>query len=330
MKKVKSVVSVFLCAAMLVSMCAIGANAEDFVIDEEGDDVVTNGGYSVSVDMFVGSGGNVLIVNLINLTFSDTSDITASLFTVGTNDELTKQCDFAVDEIIVEQPNEYHDYIELYLKNDKVPYCNEIGTYVLLIESGSLTDAQGGNVSAIEYSFIPVNTISRYFKYEIDCEGSTSYEDEPGTIGNWITLSFSHGFKDRTNSITVMTDTPKTLSIRDKTTIDIIGAGDARFTVKYNDFVYEICSIMTYTKLGYFISGITQSISDHSVSSIGEYFNNITDALLFIVDIPAVTVAITIVAWPIAPITMPIVFVGLGLFYFVNIFCSFFGVKLIA
>lgn len=87
MKKIKNTISVFLCMAMLVSMCVIGASAEDFVIDDGGDDVVTTDGYRMYVSMFVGSGGNVLIADLINLTLSDASDLTVTMFSVGANDE---------------------------------------------------------------------------------------------------------------------------------------------------------------------------------------------------------------------------------------------------
>lgn len=322
MKTIKRTVSIFLCVAMLISMCVIGASAEDFIIDDVVDDVVTTDGYRMWVRLFAGSGGNVLRASLVNLTLSDTSDLTVTMFSVGANDELTPYCGFAADEIIVEQPNEYHNDIELYLKNDMVPADNDGGDYILRIESGSLTDSNGGVVNAIDETFSPRNIFSPPFSYRIDREGSNFMSEEPGVIGNRIILDL-WGFEGRKNSITVTTDTPKTLSVNEDKSIDIIGAGDAQLTVKYNDFVYETYTFKTYAKVAYFIAS-------HTVHSFVDYLRNIEDALFLIVDIPAITVAITIVAWPIAPITMPIVFVGLGLFYFVNIFCSFFGVKLIA
>lgn len=322
MKKIKSAVSIFLCAAMLVSMCFIGASAEDFVIDDGGDDVVTTECYSISVKLFIGSGGNVLIASLVNLTLSDTADLMITLFSVGANDELTPYCDFAADEIIVEQPNKYHNAVELYLKNDKVPADNDGGDYILRIESGTLTDSNGGAVNIIDETFSPRNIFSPPFSYRIDREGSNFMGDEPGVIGNRIMLDL-WGFEDRKNSFIVTTDTLKILSVNEDKSIAIIGAGDAQLTAKYNDFVYETWTFKMYAKAAYFIAS-------HTVHSFNDYLRNIEDALFLIVDIPAITVAITIVAWPIAPITMPIVFVGLGLFYFVNIFCSFFGVKLIA
>lgn len=321
MKTIKNTVSIFLCAAMLISICAIGANAEDFVIDEGGDDVVTTDGYSMYVSMFVGSGGNVLIANLINLTLSDTSDLTVTMFSVGANDELTLYCGFAANEIIVEQPNEYHDCIELYLKNDKVPADDYGGGYILRIESGSLTDSNGGAVNTIEEIFSPCNTYSPSFYYRIDLEDGTSLREEPSVIGNRITLAL-WGFEDRKNSITVTTDTSNTLSVNEDKSIAIIGAGDAQLTVKYNDFVYETWTFKTYsTKAAYLFAS-------HTVHSFNDYLSNIGDALFLIVDIPAIAIAISIVAWPIMPITFPIALFGLGLFYFVNVFGSFFGIIL--
>ena len=40
MKKIKSAASILLCMTMLISMCVIGASAEDFIIDDVADDVV--------------------------------------------------------------------------------------------------------------------------------------------------------------------------------------------------------------------------------------------------------------------------------------------------
>lgn len=320
MKTIKNAVSILLCVAMLVSMCAIGTNAEDFVIDDDGDDVVTTDGYSMSVKLFVGSGGNVLIANLVNLTLSDTSDLTVTLYTAGANDTMTPYCGFAANEIIVEQPNEYHDCIELYLKNDKVPADNDGGDYILRIESGTLTDSNGGVVNAIDKTFSPRNIFSPPFSYRIDREGSNFMGEEPGVIGNRIILDLL-GFEGRKNSFIVTTDTLKILSVNEDKSIAIIGAGDAQFTVKYNDFVYETWTFKTYTKAAYFIDS-------HTVHSFIDYLRNIEDALLFIVDIPGAAVAISLVGLPIFPIVLPVVFVGLILYYFVNIFSSFFGVIL--
>ena len=325
MKKIKSAASILLCMTMLISMCVIGASAEDFVIDDGGDDVVTTDGYSMSVKLFVGSGGNVLIARLINLILSDASDLTVTLYTVGANDELTQYCGFAADEIIVEQPNEYHNAVELYLKNDMVPARDDTVFYVIRIESGSMTDTDGGVVSSIDYRYVHDDIISFDFDYDIDSEENNGVLDETSTIGNWITLDL-WGFKDRTNSITVTADTPNTLSVRDKTTIDIIGAGDAQFSVKYNDFVYETWTIKTYTKFGDYINYLKETIDEHSVSSIGEYFQNIGNAFATIVEIPTFIVGGMVVMWPIAPI-VPII---VPIYVLFNIIFSFFGVKLIA
>lgn len=295
----KRAVSIFLCLAMLISICTIGASSEDSVIEEERVDAVTTEGYGMSFKYFVGSGGNVLITGLQGLTLSDISDLTITL------SYLDIPCfSFAEDEIIVEQPNEYHNDIELYLKNDNLPSSNDISHYKVRIESGSLTDINGGSVNMIErdISFV-------YFSPYFDYYNPETYDLY---IGSFLSIRY-HDYSDRNNSFAVTTETPETLLIGDKTKIEIIGAGEAQFTVKYNDFVYETFSFQTYnTKLGHFIS-------THTISSINDYFNNIGNAFTGIARMPELIVASMIIG------PLPLL-LGLIIIPF-NLLCSLFGLK---
>lgn len=293
---------------MLISMCVTGVNAGEFA-DESS--------YSINVGIFVGSGGNVLIARLQGLTLSDTDDLTITLFSVGENNKQKFCCSFAADEIIVEQPDEYHNDTELYLKNEKIPADDDIGSYLLRIISDSLTYSDGNAVNTVDKAFSPFDAPSYYIGSQVGTEDNSN-----PVVGNYINID-SYMFETHENRITVTTETPGTLSVKDKTRIDIIGAGDARFTVKYNDFVYETLTLKTYSTNTAYI------IASHTVHGFIEYFENIGYSLYFISYIPSVALAATIVAWPLMPVTFPIAFVGVFVFYFINIFCSLFGVKLI-
>lgn len=314
MKTIKRTVSIFLCVAMLFSMCVIGASAEAFIIDDVVDDAVTTDGYRMWVSRFFGADGMVLIAMLSGLMLSDAGDLTVTLFSAGENDELTPCCVFAANEIIVEQPDAYHDHIELYLKNDKVPTGIGATVYVLRVESDSLTDSNDGAVSAIDHRFSPAEIVSCSFDYEFQSKGS-SYE-ALCVVGNLIKID-AWWLGERMDKLSVTTETPNLLTVRDQTTLEIVGAGNVRFTVKYNDFVYDTWTFKTFTKAGYSIL--------KTLDSIGEYFENIGIAFLTLFTLPISTLLGMIVAWPIAPL-VPIY---LLLFAPLNLICSFFGVILI-
>ena len=315
MKTIKNAVSIILCVAMLILMCAIGASAEDFVTD----------GFSVSVNMFEGSGGNVLIAELYDLTLSDSDDLTITMFSVGENDALTYYCGFVADEIIVEQPNEYHDCIELYLKNDMVPDRYSNGFYVLRIESGSLINKNGDTESVIDYKFSPIDHTSFEFYYINDGKIFNGF-----VIGNRILIEYE-SFEERTDKISVTVETTNLIEVKDKKTLNITNAGDARFSVKYNDFICETWTQKTYTVSGLIKEYIKEQTGAFFVHSIDEYFINIGNAFAAIVEIPGIILTLlTLCLMPtpfalIAPF-VPVIVPVLVLF---NIICSFFGLSFI-
>ena len=315
MKTIKNAVSIILCVAMLILMCAIGASAEDFVTD----------GFSVSVNMFEGSGGNVLIAELYDLTLSDSDDLTITMFSVGENDALTYYCGFVADEIIVEQPNEYHDCIELYLKNDMVPDRYSNGFYVLRIESGSLINKNGDTESVINYKFSPIDHTSFEFNYINDGDIINGF-----VIGNRILIEYQ-SFENRTDKISVTVETSDLIAVKDKKTLDITNAGDARFSVKYNDFICETWTQKTYTVSGLIKEYIKEQTDAYFVHSTDEYFANIGNAFALIVEIPGLIMgflALCLIPTPFA-LLAPLVPVIVPIFVLFNIFCSFFGLSFI-
>ncbi len=77
MKEIKSAVSVLLCAALLLSMLAIGTNAESVAAGGDEGDFVTTEDYSVSANLFICSGNAQLTAEYSDFIYDPLSQKTS-------------------------------------------------------------------------------------------------------------------------------------------------------------------------------------------------------------------------------------------------------------